>query len=74
VDVFAVFDEHFEVAEGQVFEDEIEILVLGGEDGEEGDYVRVGELLEVLEFADCVRGETFGIFFLNLYLFNCNKF
>ena len=43
-------------------------MVFGGEDGEEGDDVRVGELLQVFEFADGVRGHAFGVFFLDLDL------
>lgn len=40
-DVVGVSDEHFQVAEGEVFEDEVEVLVFRGEDGEEGDDVWV---------------------------------
>ena len=67
-DLVGVLDEHLEIAEGQVFENEVEVLVLGGEDGEEGDDVGVGQLLEMLELADGVGGHAFAVLFLDLDL------
>lgn len=63
-----VADEHLEVAEGQVLEDEVEVLVLGGEDAEEGDDVGVAQLLEVLELADRVGRHALGVLLLHLDL------
>ncbi|ROW02657.1 hypothetical protein VSDG_01665 [Cytospora chrysosperma] len=51
-----------------VLEDQADVLVLGGEDGEQGDDVGVGELLQVLELTDGVRGEALGVFLLLLDL------
>ncbi|CAI0642138.1 unnamed protein product [Colletotrichum noveboracense] len=67
-DVGSVFDEHLEVAKREVFEDEVEVLVFGGEDGEEGDDVRMLEFLEVLQFAHGVGGHAFLVFFLDFDL------
>lgn len=63
-----VFDEHLEVPEREEFEDQIEVLVLGREDREQGDDVGVRELLEVLELADGVGGHALGVFLLDLDL------
>lgn len=40
-DALVVTDEHFEIAEGEVLEDKTDVLVLGREDGQEGDDVGV---------------------------------
>lgn len=65
-DAFIVADKHFQVAEGQVLEDQADVLVLGREDGQEGDDIGVGEFLEVFEFADGIGREPLGIFLLLL--------
>lgn len=65
-----VADEHFQVAERQVLEHQVEVLVLGGEDGQEGDDVGVVELLEVFELAHGVGRHALGVFFLDLDLFD----
>jgi hypothetical protein len=49
-------------------------LIFGGEDGEEGDDVRMGELLEDFKFADSVGGETFCVFFLDFNFFDGDEF
>ncbi|KAI9158770.1 Aspartate kinase FUB3 [Paramyrothecium foliicola] len=67
-DVVGVADEHLEVAEGQVLEHEVEVLVLGGEDAEQGDDVGVAQLLEVLELAHGVGRHALGVLLLNLDL------
>ena len=71
-DDVGVSDEHLEVAEGEELEHEVEVLVLGGEDGEERDDVGVLQLLEVLQFADGVRGHTLGVLLLDLDLLDCD--
>ena len=51
-----VLPELFEVAEGEVLEDEGEVLLFCGEDGVEADDVWVeGEFLEELDFAEGVH-------------------
>lgn len=67
-DVVGVADEHFEVAEREVLEHQVEVLVLGGEDGEERDDVWVLQLLQVLEFAHRVGGHALCVFLLHLDL------
>lgn len=67
-DIVGVADEHFEIAEGEVFEHQVEVLVFGGEDGEERDDVWVLEFLEVLQFADRVGGHALCVFLLDLDL------
>lgn len=69
-DIVRVADEHLEVAEGEELEHQVEVLVLGGEDGEQGDDVGVGELLQVLELAHGVGGHAFCVFLLDFDLFN----
>ncbi|EGY17724.1 F-box protein pof6 [Verticillium dahliae VdLs.17] len=66
--IVRVLDEHLEVAEGQVLEHEVEVLVLGGKDGEQRDDVGVLELLEMLELADGVGGHALAVFLLDLDL------
>lgn len=67
-DIIGVADEHFEIAEGQVLEHQVEVLVLGGEDGEQRDDVWVLELLQVLQLADGVGGHSLCVFLLDLDL------
>lgn len=69
-DFVGIADEHLEVPEGEVLEDEVEVLVFGGEDGEEADDVLVVEFLEVLQFADGVGGEAVAEFFLHFDFLN----
>jgi hypothetical protein len=49
-------------------------LVFGREYGEEGDDVGMGQFLEEFEFADSVRGETFGVFFLHFDFLDGDEF
>lgn len=49
-------------------------MVFGGEHGEKGDYVGVGNFLQVFEFADGVWGHAFGVLFLDFYLLDSNEF
>jgi len=72
-DGFGIADEHFQVASGQVLENEVEVLVFGGEDGEERDDVWMRELLKMLQFADGVGGHAFVIFFLDLDLLDSDE-
>lgn len=67
-DVVGVADEHFEVAEREVLEHQIEVLVLGGEDGEQRDDVWMLQLLQVLEFAHRVGRHALCVFLLHLDL------
>lgn len=67
-DAVRVADEALEVAEGEELEHEVEVLVLGGEDVEEGDDVGVRELLEVLELTHRVGRHALGVLLLHLDL------
>lgn len=66
VHVGGVSDEHLQVAKGKVLEDQVDVLVFGGEDGLEGDDVGVVQLLEVLQFADGVGGHALCVLLLHL--------
>lgn len=68
MNAFIVANEHLKVAEREVFEHEADILVFCGKDGEEGDDVGMGELLQVLQLAHGVWRQSFGVFFLLLDL------
>lgn len=65
-----VADQHLEVAEREVLEHEVEVLVARREDRVQGDDVGVGELLQVLELAHGVGREPFGVFLLDLDFFD----
>ncbi|PMB67938.1 hypothetical protein BM221_006113 [Beauveria bassiana] len=62
--VVGVADQHLQVAEGQELEHQVEILVLGREDGQERDDVGVFEL------AHGVGSHALGVFFLYFNLFD----
>lgn len=64
------FPESFEVAEGEVLEDERDVLVLCGEDGVEFYYVGVREFLEEFYFADGVHGYAVFVVGVYFYLFD----
>lgn len=72
-DAIDVADELFEIAEREVFEDEVEVLIAGREDGQQGDNVWMLKFLKELEFANGVRWHALGIFFLNLDLLDGNE-
>lgn len=56
VNVFMVFDEHFQIAKCNVFEHDIDVLIFGGVDGSKSDNIWVREFLEALDFANSVHG------------------
>lgn len=72
-DALMVADEHLQVAEREVLEDETDILILRGENGQKRDDVGVGQLAEVFQFAHGVGCEALGVLFLLLDLLDSDE-
>lgn len=65
-DALLVADKHFQVAKGEVLQDEADVLILCREDREQGDDVGVGQLAEMFQFTNGVGCKPLGILFLLL--------
>lgn len=73
-DLVGISNELFQVTKGKVFQDEVEVLISGGEDGEKGYDVRVLELLKEFQFSDGIRGHALCVLFLYFDLLDGDEF